>query len=122
MTPLDTLGLVLSNEYERTGVPWPDAVREAWDVAKDAEDLIPMIVRPTGRTIPDLRFREHLCEWQRQVRPVAAALPELSDAQIVAIRDGLLPSQGEPFDCVAFARAIAFAIRHGPDAALREGK
>lgn len=30
----------------------------------------------------------------------------LSDSEIIAIRDELLPSQGEPFDCIAFARAI----------------
>lgn len=30
----------------------------------------------------------------------------LTDADIVAIRDNLLPSQGERFDCIAFARAL----------------
>jgi hypothetical protein len=30
----------------------------------------------------------------------------LTDAEIIAIRDELLPSQGERFDCIAFARAI----------------
>ncbi len=25
---------------------------------------IPMVLRPTGRTIPDLTKREHICEWQ----------------------------------------------------------
>jgi hypothetical protein len=39
----------------------------------------------------------------------------LSDATIVAIRDSLLPSQGEPFDCIAFARAILSAEEYGDD-------
>lgn len=30
----------------------------------------------------------------------------LTDAQIAEIRDEHLPSQGEPFDCIAFARAV----------------
>lgn len=30
----------------------------------------------------------------------------MTDAEIMAIRDEHLPSQGEPFDCLAFARAI----------------
>ena len=30
----------------------------------------------------------------------------LTDDEIVEIRDEHLPSQGEPFDCLAFARAI----------------
>ena len=30
----------------------------------------------------------------------------MTDAEIVEIRDDHLPSQGEPFDCIAFARAI----------------
>jgi hypothetical protein len=33
-------------------------------------------------------------------------LPPISDERIVEIRDAMLPSQGEPFDCIAFARAI----------------
>lgn len=28
---------------------------------------IPMVKRPTGRTIPDLTKREHICEWQSAV-------------------------------------------------------
>lgn len=34
---------------------------------------------------------------------------QLTDEQIVAIRDEHLPSQGEQFDCIAFARAILAA-------------
>jgi hypothetical protein len=32
---------------------------------------IPFVLRPTGRTIPDLTGREHVCEWQSNVRPAA---------------------------------------------------
>lgn len=35
----------------------------------------------------------------------------LTDEQIVAIRDEYLPSQGEPFDCIAFARGIERALQ-----------
>lgn len=40
-------------------------------------------------------------------------MADMSDAEIVAIRDEHLPSQGEPFDCIAFARAI---LRSRPQA------
>lgn len=30
----------------------------------------------------------------------------MSDDDIIAIRDSLLPSQGEQFDCIKFARAV----------------
>lgn len=33
----------------------------------------------------------------------------LSDAEIIEIRDEHLPSQGESFDCLAFARAVLSA-------------
>lgn len=36
---------------------------------------------------------------------------ELSDEEIIAIRDEHLPAQGEPFDCIAFARAVLAAAR-----------
>lgn len=35
----------------------------------------------------------------------------LTEARILEIRDSLLPSQGEPFDCVAFAVEIVKAER-----------
>lgn len=108
MTKLELLGLALSDAYTAAGVPWPNAVREAWDAAMDAEDAIPMVVRPTGRTIPDLRWREHACNYQQTVHAMVA-LPALSVADIVAIRDRHLPSQGEAFDCVAFARDVVRA-------------
>jgi hypothetical protein len=46
--------------------------------------------------------------------PVAhptAVMPELSDDDIIEIRNSILPSQGESFDCVAFARAVLRAAR-----------
>lgn len=39
--------------------------------------------------------------------------PDLSDERIIEIRDALLPSQGEPFDCIAFARAVLKARAAG---------
>lgn len=35
----------------------------------------------------------------------------LTDAAIIELRDQALPSQGEAFDCIAFARLIESAIR-----------
>ena len=35
----------------------------------------------------------------------------LTDERVIEIRDALLPSQGEPFDCVEFARAIEAHIK-----------
>lgn len=37
----------------------------------------------------------------------------LTPERIVEIRDSMLPSQGEPFDCIAFARAIEREHRIG---------
>lgn len=36
-------------------------------------DPIPWVKRPTGRTIPDLSSREHLCEYQNSVHAKSAA-------------------------------------------------
>lgn len=41
--------------------------------------------------------------------PLVDRCVPLSDEQLVAIRDEHLPNQGEPFDCIAFARAIQAA-------------
>lgn len=38
MTKLELLGLALSDAYTAASVPWPNAVRAAWDAAKTAED------------------------------------------------------------------------------------
>ena len=35
----------------------------------------------------------------------------LSDEEIIFIRDEHLPSQGQAFDCIAFARAIEVRVR-----------
>jgi hypothetical protein len=77
-------------------------------------------------------------EWQSFMQGAVAkaqgAAPEaqalLTDEQIVAIRDDHLPSQGERFDCIDFARAIEREVRaalasptptaESKDAALRE--
>ncbi len=43
----------------------------------------------------------------------------MTEDRIIEIRDGLLPSQGESFDCVAFARSIeAKAIKQEREAIL----
>lgn len=39
----------------------------------------------------------------------------LTDAAIVEIRDELLPSQGEAFDCIAFARAVEQRLLNTPE-------
>lgn len=44
-------------------------------------------------------FKHELMGWPREDAP-------LTDEQITAIRDEHLPSQGEPFDCIAFARSV----------------
>lgn len=44
-------------------------------------------------------------------RPVRPSAEALTVARILEIRDALLPSQGEPFDCVAFAVEIVKAER-----------
>jgi hypothetical protein len=35
---------------------------------KDGSPEIPLVKRATGRTIPDLTGREHVCEYQSRVR------------------------------------------------------
>ena len=47
-----------------------------------------------------------------QAEPAAVGeLPPLPDGRIVEIRDEHLPSQGETFDCIAFARAVEREVR-----------
>ena len=41
-------------------------------------------------------------------------MADLTDEQIVAIRDEHLPSQGDAFDCIAFARAVLRAQSAAP--------
>ena len=31
----------------------------------------PMVKRPSGRTIPDMTGIEHICQWQREIKPAA---------------------------------------------------
>lgn len=40
-------------------------------------EFIPFVQRPTGRTIPDLTKREHICEWQGKARATQANAPAL---------------------------------------------
>jgi hypothetical protein len=51
--------------------------------------------------------------WRYAHEAAPPAVPQataLTDEQIVAIRDEHLPSQGERFDCIAFARALLAAV------------
>jgi hypothetical protein len=42
----------------------------------EAPSTIPMVLRPaTGRTIPDLTHREHVCEWQSAIKTKSAPEP-----------------------------------------------
>lgn len=41
----------------------------------------------------------------------------MADEQIIELRDRLLPSQGEAFDCIAFARAL---LEQGQAKAMRD--
>ena len=68
-------------------------------------------------------------ECIREIEAMLAAAPEspqaaqrvsLTEGQIVEIRDEHLPSQGECFDCIAFARAIEAA--HGVTATEPKGE
>lgn len=60
-----------------------------------------------------------LIEWHVKIATDPAVnggyklVPELTDEQIVEIRDDHLPSQGDSFDCIAFARAILAAAKEG---------
>jgi hypothetical protein len=59
--------------------------------------------------------------WQTAARGTACAQAgrvPLTEEQIVGIRDDHLPSQGESFDCIAFARTIERA--HGIGGAAKE--
>jgi len=39
----------------------------------------------------------------------------MTDEEILAVRDSVLPAQGQELDCVLFARAILAAARGEPD-------
>jgi hypothetical protein len=64
-----------------------------------------------------------ICERLNQALNALDAAPapdeggSLTDEQIVEIRDEHLPSQGEPFDCIAFARSIERALKRSQSGA-----
>ena len=62
-TKLDDIG---QYKYSDVAYGW-----KAWQAALAYRDqrgsTIPFVKRATGRTLPDLRKREHLCEWQATV-------------------------------------------------------
>ena len=43
----------------------------ALSAAPPQDSEIPMVKRFTGRTIPDLTGREHICEWQQKILAAA---------------------------------------------------
>lgn len=53
---------------------------------------IPTVTRATGRTIPDLTKREHVCEYQGSIKPAAPASP-LTAEQGKAMRAVLAQEQ-----------------------------
>lgn len=62
---------------------------------------------------PDMDGEEVRPVWDAGIAATlpAATLRKLTVARILEIRDALLPAQGEPFDCVAFAVEIVKAER-----------
>lgn len=53
MTPIEKLGVEISDFLEQNALVWPDSLRQAWDAAKDAEF--------TKNHGPDMAvLREHL--------------------------------------------------------------
>lgn len=77
---------------EREHMKWPELRTDAEEGCRECAEAIRALVH-------DLPFSD----------PVAA--PPLTDDQIVEIRDEHLPSQGERFDCIAFARAVLAAAK-----------
>lgn len=90
-----------------------DALRAALAEAPKAEP-------ETGTYLDQIaeakRDMEQWPGWMKDAATIGAAAPPktepvaLSDEAIIAIRDEHLPAQGEPLDCVAFARAV---LAHG---------
>jgi hypothetical protein len=69
-----------------------------------------MAAMGTGSPMDAEKFRLF---WRYAHEASPPAVPQataLTDEQIVAIRDEHLPSQGERFDCIAFARALLAAV------------
>jgi hypothetical protein len=63
--------------------------------------------------VRDLWLKANALQVEHYTIPLYAAPPirTLTDEEIVEIRDEHLPSQGDSFDCIAFALAIEAAIR-----------
>jgi len=87
----------------------PVALPRVYGVGRDAEYPRALLVDfDRVPTDDELRALHDLVRSPPAPQPV-----ELSDAEIIAIRDEHLPAQGEPFDCIAFARAVLAQGRKG---------
>jgi hypothetical protein len=69
---------------------------------------IPMVHRATGRTIPDLTTREHICEWQREVKSKGGERLRQLAMQAKVARTKWLESYGVPIspEFADFAEAL----------------
>ncbi len=61
------LRILIASQGSSVSAPQPPSTKDAPD--------IPMVLCPTGRTIPDLTKREHVCEWQNTIMPKDAPAP-----------------------------------------------
>jgi hypothetical protein len=87
----------------------PVTLPRVYGVGRDAEYPRALLVDfDRVPTDDELRALHELVRSPPAPQPV-----ELSDAEIIAIRDEHLPAQGEPFDCIAFARAVLAQGRKG---------
>jgi hypothetical protein len=81
--------------WDRVG--WKDDCVSPMHIAMNAWKARAAIAPPRG------------LDSAREAPPAIGGAPTLTDERIVEIRDEHLPSQGDSFDCIAFARAILSA-------------
>lgn len=66
---------VISHEWSKppdevTGTTFlGDCIAATPESQPSGDEPIPRVKRPSGRTIPDLTKREHVCEWQASIKP-----------------------------------------------------
>jgi hypothetical protein len=91
---------------------------EAWRERNSFPLDIPMVKRATGRTIPDMTKREHVCEWQNSVSSNQARQSE-ADSRVMSAVDfylsddkwRLLLAAGDIDSECKFAEAYAAELR-----------
>ena len=93
-----------------------EALREALaePVASASETLVEQIAEAKRDMAQWPQWMQDAAHVSAAVAHPPAALPELSDEEIISIRDDHLPNQGESFDCVLFARAVLAAAKRTP--------